>query len=369
LSLERKSIKLDLPPDRPEGSVVAVFSRFNVVDADGDVTLPTAFEDGAPVRIASWGHKWADLPVGKGRVVVTPEAALLDGQFFLDTTPGRETYLTVKNLGDLQEWSYGFEVLESEYGQFNGQQVRFLKRLRVFEVSPVLVGAGVGTMTVAIKGAKGRPVPSHNTDKAPEDERWSRPTLGDFTDSLFEDLPERERTRIGQHFAWAATWPPERYGDLKLPHHRPSQSGVGPVVWNGVRAAMGVLFGARGGADIPSEDERGVYNHLAAHYRQFDKEPPEFDDLDGGRVLYAAHLLDEAGIQLVALKAGLKEGRVLSSANWERLARMLQAIKEALADIEELLESTRPPEKAMREELMRQFMRYERLRADLARIG
>ena len=71
----------------------------------------------------------------------------------------------------------------------------------------------------------------------------------------------------------------------------------------------------------------------------------------------------------MALKAGLKEGRVLSSANWERLARMLQAIKEALADIEELLESTRPPEKAMREELMRQFMRYERLRADLARIG
>lgn len=48
MSLERKSIKLDLPPDRPEGSVVAVFSRFNVVDADGDVTLPTAFEDGGP---------------------------------------------------------------------------------------------------------------------------------------------------------------------------------------------------------------------------------------------------------------------------------------------------------------------------------
>jgi hypothetical protein len=48
---------------------------------------------------------------------------------------------------------------------------------------------------------------------------------------------------------------------------------------------------------------------------------------------------------------------------------MLQAIKEALADIEDLLESTRPPEKAMREELMRQFMRYQKLRAELARVG
>jgi hypothetical protein len=57
-------------------------------------------------------------------------------------------------LAELQEWSYGFKVLESEEGEFEGRQVRFLKKMQVFEVSPVMQGAGVETMTVAIKGEK-----------------------------------------------------------------------------------------------------------------------------------------------------------------------------------------------------------------------
>jgi hypothetical protein len=37
---------------------------------------------------------------------------------------------------------------------------------------------------------------------------------------------------------------------------------------------MGRLLQA--GTQIPDSDKRGCYNHLAKHYRQFDKEPPEF---------------------------------------------------------------------------------------------
>ena len=48
------------------------------------------------------------------------------------------------------------------------------------------------------------------------------------------------------------------------------------VVWRGVAAAMGVLFGAMGGANIPEADRKPVYNHLAKYYKKFDKEPPEF---------------------------------------------------------------------------------------------
>jgi len=39
---------------------------------------------------------------------------------------------------------------------------------------------------------------------------------------------------------------------------------------------MGALMGARGGVDIPDGDRRGVYSHLAKHYRDdFDEEPPD----------------------------------------------------------------------------------------------
>lgn len=136
------------------GQFEAIFSRFNVVDKHGDVTLPGAFTEGQAVRISSWGHKWQDLPVGRGTIHQTATHAYVKGRFFLDTTGGRETYQTVKNLSpDLQEWSYGYDVLESEPGAFQSQKVTFLKKLTVFEVSPVLIGAGVDTMTTAIKSA------------------------------------------------------------------------------------------------------------------------------------------------------------------------------------------------------------------------
>jgi HK97 family phage prohead protease len=137
-----------------KGSFRAVFATFNVRDLDGDVTLPGAFTDGEKVRIAYWGHRWHDLPVGRGVIHADDEKAWVDGKFFLDTQAGMETYKTVKNLAELQEWSYGFDITESESGQFEEQDVRILKKMVVHEVSPVLLGAGIGTMTTDIKGAK-----------------------------------------------------------------------------------------------------------------------------------------------------------------------------------------------------------------------
>lgn len=58
----------------------------------------------------------------------------------------------------------------------------------------------------------------------------------------------------------------------KLPHHM--KSGY-KTVWRGVTAAMGALLGARGGVQIPAGDRKAIYNHLAKHYKEFDKEPPK----------------------------------------------------------------------------------------------
>jgi len=139
------------------GHVTAIFARFNVIDHDGDVTLPGAFEDGAPVRISSYNHgSWGgSLPVGRGVIkVVGDEYAALDGQFFMDTSHGRDTFLTVKSMAELGEWSYGYDTLESESGQVEGEDVNFLKKQKVHEVSPVLLGAGIGTQTLSAKAFK-----------------------------------------------------------------------------------------------------------------------------------------------------------------------------------------------------------------------
>lgn len=135
------------------GEFTAVFARFNVVDKDGDVTVKGAFTEGQEVRISYWGHRWQDLPVGVGRIHSDEEKAWVEGKFFLNTQTGREHYETVKSLGSLQEWSYGFDILDSETGELDGKSVNFLKKLEVYEVSPVLLGAGIGTGTTAIKSA------------------------------------------------------------------------------------------------------------------------------------------------------------------------------------------------------------------------
>ena len=78
----------------------------------------------------------------------------------MDTESGKEAYNLVKAMGELQQWSFGYRVNDSEYGKMkkdnsdDEQDVRYLKDLTVFEVSPVLVGANQDTYTMAIKSNK-----------------------------------------------------------------------------------------------------------------------------------------------------------------------------------------------------------------------
>jgi hypothetical protein len=51
----------------------------------------------------------------------------------------------------LQEFSYGYDPVKFSFGEFEGMKVRFLEELKVHEVSPVLVGAGVGTRLLTAK--------------------------------------------------------------------------------------------------------------------------------------------------------------------------------------------------------------------------
>lgn len=165
-SIEFKTI------DDEKGSVEAVFSVFNNVDTDGDVVLPGSIKSGfkdnqVPMVFA---HKW-DQPIGKGVITSDDSKATFTGSFFMETEAGREAYNLAKEMGDLQEWSFGFRINDYESGKFkkDGMEdeidVRFLKDLEVFEVSPVLVGANRQTYTLAIKSGEEAVYESDNIDE------------------------------------------------------------------------------------------------------------------------------------------------------------------------------------------------------------
>jgi HK97 family phage prohead protease len=152
-----KSIDLEIKDDG-KGEVAAVFSVFDKVDSDGDIvksgSIKSGFKSGDVPMV--WAHKW-DMPIGKGQIIQDDDKATFKGEFFMDTESGKEAYNLVKAMGDLQQWSFGFKVDDSEYGKIqkdgsdDEESVRYLKGLTVYEVSPVLVGANQETYTMAIK--------------------------------------------------------------------------------------------------------------------------------------------------------------------------------------------------------------------------
>jgi HK97 family phage prohead protease len=318
------------------GEVSAAFSTFNVVDSDGDVTLPGAFEDGAEALISAYGHQsWSGaLPVGKGRIRTTKSEAIFDGQFFMDTTQGRDTFAVVKALGGSQQWSYGFDVLDSEPGQFDGRDVKMLKRLKVHEVSPVLIGAGVNTRTLAVKAlmengydAKDAARLAERTVNMSEYRAAIRPHESLVTTKAWGGPVELDEdpqiADLRAVHAWCdPNGDPEVKSSYRFAHH------TGPGLEANLRAClMGIAHLNSAKCDIPDEDRRGVYNHLTTHLRDADREPPElrakgdvaalkFYD-EAVSVLAAVNGLVDRASEVMALRA--RKGKSLASASVDLL--------------------------------------------------
>jgi hypothetical protein len=152
-----------------EGDFSVAFAKADgeTVDKDGHVTelgaIPTKAVPVSNYGHSSWPEKGARLPVGRAEIGPdsATKSAIAAGSFFVNTTHGRDHYLTVKGLGELGEWSYGYRITAAERTggkTTKGKPIVRLKGLDIRELSPVLVGAGVGTRTLGIKGDEDGPL-------------------------------------------------------------------------------------------------------------------------------------------------------------------------------------------------------------------
>lgn len=143
------------------GTGLARIAQLSAIDSDGDTYAPGAFNwkqgGGQWVKILP-AHDRRAMPLGKAFLYEKDDWALADFTLNLATQAGKDWYEALKfdlaNGTPIQEWSYGFQILDADYQQRAGDRVRVLKRLDCDEISPVVRGAGVGTGTLALKSAQ-----------------------------------------------------------------------------------------------------------------------------------------------------------------------------------------------------------------------
>lgn len=335
------------------------------IDSGGDRIFKGAFKKTIKENLGRvkhlWQHNFMDPPTAKIMDLkeVTADDLPIDIlREFPEATGGLELtreYLRsaradeilegIKN-GVITEMSFGYDPVKWDYEELEDKGaspfgiVRNLRELRLWDTSDV--NWGMNPATVASKLT----VPFEDTGVADLEEAWKTPELKDFTGRDFHELPDPEKARIKKHFALGSD---DSFESLLMPHHLPSKTGVGPACYEGVVAAMQALIKA------PLTDESSfseTYRHLAAHYKQFGKEPLDL------KVVQMSHSVAVVGdIEPLLTKAG----RVLSKRNMEKL-------KEALAVLTDILLSAEPSDaeddsekaRALTESVLRRLAIMER---------
>lgn len=153
MDIERKTFRGEIKQLDGEGAFEAVIATLNVVDSDGDIIVPGAFQN-ATVSVLP-AHDSRSVPLGKAKMEDRDDKAIAVGQYNLDIPAAKDWHNALKfdltNGKSIQEWSFAFRIVESSMETREGEDIRILEKLDVMEVSPVLRGAGVDTGTLSAK--------------------------------------------------------------------------------------------------------------------------------------------------------------------------------------------------------------------------
>jgi len=222
----------------------------------------------------------------------------------------------------------GYEVIES----FVFHRVDFVDEPAYPQAGLLTMGHVTDADGVVVRLYQASVVSFEETVKAPEGRDWdvdaAEARVGSWAGG-----PDKERVDWGKYrraFAWYDSRDPENFGSYKLQHHDVIDGKL-HVIWKGVVAAMQVTLGARGGVNVPEDERRGVYNHLARHYSQWDKEVPDFhaslSSVDGPQ-----------GAQGTDPNPEGKERKKEMEAELEQLRTELESVKAENAQLREKLQ-------------------------------
>ena len=148
------------------GEVTAIIATTNTgPDSDGDIYGSDVLGGRSQSTMILPAHDSHSVPLGKATVRQTEDALVADMKFNLGIEDGRKWFDSIRfdleNGESKQNYSYGFRILKAGQDVYDGESVNRLDGLDIFEVSPVIRGAGNNTRTVTVKGNQPAPVDEH----------------------------------------------------------------------------------------------------------------------------------------------------------------------------------------------------------------
>lgn len=162
-----------------EGVFEAIVSAFGNVDSYGDVVLSGAFAEtlkeweasGDPIPVL-WSHASHDPDYHIGYVLAAEERpeglwvrAQLDPDDLTDKHSKTSKIYRLLKGRRVKQFSFAFDVVDGGWGERDDRDVYELRKLKLYEVGPCLVGVNQATDLLDIKGHKEKPgVSPHEND-------------------------------------------------------------------------------------------------------------------------------------------------------------------------------------------------------------
>lgn len=146
-----------------EGQFEAIVSAFGNVDSVGDIVMPGAFAEdleeweskGDPIPVI-WAHDWHDPFSHIGHVLEAEEVdkgLKIVGQTDLDNEKAVQVYRLLKGRR-VTQFSFAYDILDAAWAERDGKDVLELRKLKLYEVGPCLVGANQETELLSAKAQR-----------------------------------------------------------------------------------------------------------------------------------------------------------------------------------------------------------------------
>lgn len=346
--MEYKSRPAELKIAEDGLTIVGYASTFGgEPDSYGDIVDRGAFKKTIKERFPKgsikmlWQHR---EPLGMPVELTEDSRGLHFEAKITDTQFGRDCLAYIKD-GVVNTMSIGYSTIKHEIDDGGDDEVRHLKEVKLFEISPVTFPANENATITGVKELIDRQlkpfkhlfidpvkrvIPFQNLSLGSREARWQS-TQAERRVRAWADAEDGPNEKYRSAFLWFDSENPDNFTSYKLQ--------IGDIVDGrmvalprGIFAVAGVLMGARGGVDIPESDQDSIRRQLNRYYAKMRE---EFDDdtiIAPWNRSIDTDDLDE------------KAGRILSAANIKITKNTLKSLDECTSALKAMLEAAEPVE-------------------------